>query len=318
VISGQLTVISNTESGVNLVTFTEHAGDMVKIREENEYYVRWSSTKYWEIKHSLAFEPRLNGTYLVEAKINKDYIEHSHSDFEIISPISNHYQCVLNKKSVNVPLGSLILIQPGDIHKDIFFEGLKYLAFSFDLQPTLSIDERQTLFKPNEFPGSRVVRYDFDDVNSTLLRLMSAGRHTDEVFGYHVLNDLFKAFFWNIIRLFSQNTLHPFFTKSVKNEEFKNALFDFFETSLSENLSVKEIAEKLGMSESLLAHKAKKILGVSPAKALSNYKMSKAVRWLRKNNLSIKEISALLGFKDQFHFSKTFKKRFKKPPSSFR
>ena len=290
----------------------------MRIRDENEYLVRWSSTQYAELKQKLAFEPLLHGVYRVKPKGDMEYKEHAHHDFEIIIPLSPTYKCALNKEYVEIRHGELLMVQTGDIHKDIFQKESEYLALTFELKPGGSFLPDPQLFKKNMKAHSRSVKFIQDEFSHRMLELLKAFPDREPPYDYYISDGLFKAFFWKTISLFPKGCLRPFFMKSVRNEEFKASLTLVFEACADTTTSVAKIAKQMGMSESSLAHKTKETLGISPAKAFSNYKMEKAMMMLRGTNLSIKEISISLGFKDQFHFSKAFKKRFNIPPSSAR
>ena len=47
-------------------------------------------------------------------------------------------------------------------------------------------------------------------------------------------------------------------------------------------------------------------------------KLNKAGRMLLTSELSVKEIASMVGFEDQFHFSRNFKKHFGYSPSEYR
>jgi AraC-like DNA-binding protein len=62
----------------------------------------------------------------------------------------------------------------------------------------------------------------------------------------------------------------------------------------------------------------KKQTNYSPAKYIEKLRIAKAKELLRDSSLSITEISAIVGYKDPFYFSKVFKKASGMTPSEFR
>ena len=56
----------------------------------------------------------------------------------------------------------------------------------------------------------------------------------------------------------------------------------------------------------------------SPVRAFTRYRMEEARGLLARDDLSIKEISARLGFQNQFHFSRLYRKVFGRAPSAAR
>ncbi len=88
-------------------------------------------------------------------------------------------------------------------------------------------------------------------------------------------------------------------------------------SNLSRRISVSELARETGFSASFIQHRFKEDYGVSPAKYMIGIKMKSAHKML-SDGASVKETAETLGFHDQFHFSKAFKRHFGVPPSEIR
>jgi AraC-like DNA-binding protein len=132
------------------------------------------------------------------------------------------------------------------------------------------------------------------------------------------LNGLFQAYFWKVIFAYPESALSQFLIKSSKMEHFRDTLTEIFDSCINRSLTIGEIAEKMYMSESSVAHKCRNILGVSPGKAFMEYKMNKASGLILNTAMTFREISASLGFKNQFHFSKVFRSFYGYSPYEFR
>jgi len=76
------------------------------------------------------------------------------------------------------------------------------------------------------------------------------------------------------------------------------------------------IAKTLGFSYETFRKKFKSRFGVSPHQYRQRYLMQKACTLLLNRRLSVKETAAALGFCDEFHFSRLFKKVTGRPPSA--
>jgi AraC-like DNA-binding protein len=76
------------------------------------------------------------------------------------------------------------------------------------------------------------------------------------------------------------------------------------------------IAKNLGLSYETFRKKFKSRYGVSPHQYRQRFLMQKACTLLLNRRLSVKEIAAILGFCDEFHFSRLFKKVTGRPPSA--
>jgi AraC-like DNA-binding protein len=121
-----------------------------------------------------------------------------------------------------------------------------------------------------------------------------------------------------MISFFPETTLSSNLIKSAKDETFRVRFLKYLQNHICEKLDIEEMAVAMNMSKSSFAHRIKMILGASPAKVFLACKTEKAAELLKNSDWSIKEISSYLGFEDQFHFSKVFKRHFNMTPSSFR
>lgn len=81
-----------------------------------------------------------------------------------------------------------------------------------------------------------------------------------------------------------------------------------------EDMSVSQLAEKLGMGERWLRGLFQKELGVSPQTLMNQKRLDAARRLLDQSSLSITEIAMSSGFQSIRRFNDAFKKRFHKTP----
>lgn len=86
-----------------------------------------------------------------------------------------------------------------------------------------------------------------------------------------------------------------------------NKIVSYLYTHIENHLSLEEIAEDLKISTGYLSSCFKKNMGISVMNYYKKIKIDRAKSLLLSSNKSILEISTLLGFCDQCHFSKTFK-----------
>lgn len=91
---------------------------------------------------------------------------------------------------------------------------------------------------------------------------------------------------------------------------------------ISEHLSgpiyTKELGKILGLSEKYFITFFKETIGTAPGKYISQAKMNMALNYVYEGNYSLKEISYLLGYSDQYTFSKAFKKHYGLAPSKIK
>ena len=86
-----------------------------------------------------------------------------------------------------------------------------------------------------------------------------------------------------------------------------------------EPVNICELATRFYISPSHLSRQFKQMYGRSPSSYLIDKRITHACKLLRENpELEAKSISSLVGYSDQFHFSKIFKKHTGFAPSDYR
>ncbi len=85
-----------------------------------------------------------------------------------------------------------------------------------------------------------------------------------------------------------------------------------------ENIDISVLAADLGFHSSYLTRLFGKYVGVTPLKYLTNLRIEEAQRLLLDTDLTIGEVGERVGYPDQFHFSKTFRKATGVNPSAYR
>lgn len=88
--------------------------------------------------------------------------------------------------------------------------------------------------------------------------------------------------------------------------------------SLTTDLDLDALAAEFSWDKSHLIRRFKAVTGRPPHGYFMDLKLKNAAFLLRHGELPVKAIAADLGFYDEFHFSKLFKKRFGVSPSGYR
>ena len=83
------------------------------------------------------------------------------------------------------------------------------------------------------------------------------------------------------------------------------------------NISVREIAESLGLSEGHLSHLFKKETDYTVMSYITRYRMRAAMKLLENCRYKVYEVAELVGYKDITYFSSTFKKIVGVSPSEY-
>lgn len=104
---------------------------------------------------------------------------------------------------------------------------------------------------------------------------------------------------------------------SKKEEQVKLIIECINSNFTSPGLSVKKIADQFFFNPSYLTRMFKETTGVAPTKYINLLRMRRAVELLKMKNFSISQIAYALGYKNQFYFSREFKRHFGTSPSKY-
>lgn len=109
------------------------------------------------------------------------------------------------------------------------------------------------------------------------------------------------------------------FSFDPTDEKFFTQLMDYIEMSYSNaDLTIQDFTSSLGLSKSKLYRKIVSLTGKSLNAFLKDYRLNEAINLLHKNLYSISEIAYETGFTSPSYFSKCFRKRYGKMPSTLR
>jgi AraC family transcriptional regulator len=92
---------------------------------------------------------------------------------------------------------------------------------------------------------------------------------------------------------------------------------DYIEHNLGEAISLEDLARVAGISRFHFARQFRARTGESPMGYLVRTRVERAKALLRDSQARVADISAELGFADQSHFTRTFRRMVGVPPSAY-
>ena len=106
---------------------------------------------------------------------------------------------------------------------------------------------------------------------------------------------------------------------TIRGNPIISRVLTYIEANIYRKITLEEVAQHVGRSHSGITHLFKKELGMSFKEALIEAKLTKAEDYFKNSpDMSIQEVASLVGFDDQFYFSRLFRKYRKNSPSEFR
>lgn len=91
----------------------------------------------------------------------------------------------------------------------------------------------------------------------------------------------------------------------------------YIETNSVHELTLADIASRHGYGVSTLGHVFKQHVGISPIKYLINHRLSKALELLGHTDRKLEDVALACGFKNEYYFSRLFKKRYNQSPRRY-
>ena len=83
---------------------------------------------------------------------------------------------------------------------------------------------------------------------------------------------------------------------------------DFIYENYNREITMEDLAKRCGISKEYFIRAFKEDTGMPPGRFVTNLRMNKAKELLLSGNHRVREVAALVGIRDEFYFSKLFKK----------
>lgn len=263
------------------------------------------------------FRPVLGSIQLVVVPQERVQPRHEQGDYRLVLVQRGRYRCRLNGQLLELKPRDLLLVKRGDGHEELLGAGLELLTVNFDLARGIHSPSTDILFRPDTAPQHQVIRGPNRDIRRLLDRMRAESEQPDPFVAY-VEHGLLLQLFGLVARAIPPERLSRAFLERPAAQGFRERLYRVFEQNLGQNFSAHTLAAKLGLSMRTLTKRCQDVSGCPPARAFTQYKMEHAARALRESDMPIKEISHRLGFQNQYHFSRVFRRCIGAAPSRYR
>ncbi|MDF2835488.1 MAG: yesS 2 [Paenibacillus sp.] len=230
-------------------------------------------------------------------------------DFYLIYLINGAGHYITTNGTVTAKAGSVVLYRPGE-HQHYYYEAadkaeLYWIHFTGSQAANL-MDELG--FTGSHFfqPGMSAEYVELFE--SIIHELQMKKRH------YHQLS---ISYLLQLLTRLSRGAAMGNGEKNAENSPLEGVIKVMNEQFHHEH-AMEHYARMSNLSVFQFIRNFKKRTRYSPAKYIEKLRIAKAKELLCDSNLSIAEISSIVGYKDPFYFSKVFKKTSGEAPSEFR
>lgn len=264
-------------------------------------------------------------TYLCSIPLDFDRVPvHWHDYMEIIYIKKGHGYVTVDLKQYKVSGSTIVLILPGQLHsieqyddlsmeyENIFFNINMLFARTEDtsvtefLRPLLS----GKITVPTVFTS---VSNHYDDISACIDACDEICKTKPEGYELYIKGKLFEFFYVLSNRCREDKT-----TRSMKSLDKMKIIMKHVENHYMEKISIADIAEVAGFSESHFMRYFKETMGTSFVDYLREYRLTMAARLLQASDASILSISEEVGFDNLSYFNRAFKKEYGVTPSQYR
>ena len=244
---------------------------------------------------------------------------HQHDNYELILVEKGGYRCRLNGKDIEIENNKILVFKPGDLHQEQSKVEQQHFLIEFRLASSPDIEgAAYSLFEESSSPEEQISTTEFDDEIQFVMQGLALEADEKLPFSASVQDALLEVMFWRIVRGLPEESLSPPFRHLTKDQTFTERFNRIVKENLGENLKMEEIASLLNISKRTLNTKCSLLIGSSPAQAYLRLKMDAAITMLINTDMAVKEVSYELGYRNQYHFSRVFKRYTSQSPSEYR
>ncbi|MFN8575969.1 MAG: AraC family transcriptional regulator [Candidatus Sericytochromatia bacterium] len=172
----------------------------------------------------------------------------------------------------------------------------------------------------NDLPSWKIINY--NDINyldslQNCLKIISKELEANQLGSETIISSLLDVMFNLILRKIINNEENNVWSHAFKDPVISKVL-KLMHSYPDKEWTVESLAQSAGLSRAGFALKFKQILSDTPLNYLTTLRIFKASDLLDKTDYNLEKIAHLVGYKDAFSFSKTFKRVTGISPKNFR
>lgn len=250
---------------------------------------------------------------------------HWHDEVELIYIKKGTVTVTADFTPHTVHAGMIALILPGQLHSIEQYKNVHAEYENIIFHPAVLISKKTDTcsadFLDPLFSGSLSIPLLYTPDSPHYAEIAACIDANDEICrtnptGYQLFikSQLFMLFFI----LVNKCLLADVPKKDHKSLEKMKLILKYTETHYMEKITIKNIADELGISQSYFMKYFKKTMGTSFIDYLNEYRLTMASRLLVSSDASILNIAAEVGYENLSYFNRAFKRRFAMTPREYR
>lgn len=255
--------------------------------------------------------------------IDRDFGEHWHNALEIIVPIENYYDIVINQTLHRIHPGEIAIIPPGELHSLVAPESGVRFIYLFDISFASGFADYSRLQTVLSH-SIHITKNSHPDIYESCYMLLT--RIRNEYFsGNDITEFIIYSLLFNFFAKLSQNhietTAKEIHFESLKQKEYIKKFHDvlaFIDTHYMEDLCLEDISASIGFSKYHFSRLFKQYTNFTFCDYLNYRRIKAAENLLCKNELTVTEVALQAGFSSISTFNRLFKQLKGCSPREFR
>lgn len=268
---------------------------------------------YLEVLDTLTNYIEINIKVCGDITHDKNWKEHDNKvDYDIWIILDGELKIEIDKKEFLIKKNDVFFLSPNVIYQaSSVTESCHFIYIHFDFVIGNNVKALESYQLEGPVYGS-LIREEVEDVIKSYFSYKNK-----ELLSFLSFRGYFTVLISKIMTILYQINSPALQHKRIVSKPLAKLqpVLMYITRNINKPLGIKELADLMGVSEKYFISYFKNVIGTSPNKFIIKQKMSKALSYLYEGKYSIKEISRLVGYSDQYTFSKAFKKYYGIAPS---
>jgi AraC-like DNA-binding protein/mannose-6-phosphate isomerase-like protein (cupin superfamily) len=241
-------------------------------------------------------------------------VAHTHPFWEVVYVGSGMGEMVREGIPQDCGKEDILLIHPGEKHQVCAHEGKSlqqyYFGFSFDYKPVDSL----SWSAPRSLPPGPLL----DLIRSELRQCHDLVRHQKDKGALEISRALLMPVVSRIVGLMVAPARKTDFHAHARLNSPVQLAKKFLQTNMRSHDTVREMAERFGLSSQYFGELFKKETGMTVKEYQTKLRINRAMELIRDSDMKITDIAEEVGMDDLAYFSRVFKKQYQLSPRQLR
>lgn len=253
-----------------------------------------------------------NGELFAELNHGKkyflDYSKHSHETFALSILRSGEIEVEFHSKPSQIlSPNKIVVFNPNEVHrtKSKKKENIDYFTLHLDVKWCKNVQNEEDFMNLQNLIEEK-------NIYKELLQIFTSIINTDTEININRLKTILE-------RILTEYKSFHKSDESVDEHIIFKEVEKYIQNNLCHAITLSDISKAIGYNEFYIIRVFKKKFGLTPHAFLINKRIEKARQELTQNrDINLSQLSCDVGFYDQSHFCKVFKRVFAKTPNNYK